>query len=597
MMAVARLGRPEAARRMRRMRRRVFAHDVHRWASGAPQRFGYGPIQLWPAIFAGARRRLLGYSGAVPPEQALPALHDYHAKRDFRATPEPPGEAGGGEPGGGEPGARWVIQLHAARRLHYDLRLEAGGVLVSWAVPKGPSYNPSVKRLAVHVEDHPLEYRHFEGTIPRGNYGAGAVIIWDEGSYRNLTMERGRPISVTEAVQKGHVSFWLQGKKLVGGWSLTRTGPDPATWALVKRADEMADRNRDITGEAPASVRTGRTVGEVREGGASSSPAAPARFLEPMLAQAEPLPAEPENATVLPADREGAWLFEPKLDGLRCLAVRNGQEVELWSRNQLSYSQRFPALVEAVRSLGAGNFVLDGEIVAMVDHRPDFAALQQGGSEEVEYWCFDLLWLLGTDLRHLAIEDRKSLLRQLLANGDHVKAVDALRGDPAELLAKACQDGWEGLVAKRSGSAYHGGRSADWRKLKCGGRQELVIGGFTEPRGTRSGFGALLLGYWEGGELRYAGKVGTGFSERTLQELSAKLAGLERLSSPFAGGAGEKGAHWVEPQLVADIAFSNWTKEGRLRHPRFLGLRTDKASRDVARELARLPVPLTRRRP
>ena len=210
------------------------------------------------------------------------------------------------------------------------------------------------------------------------------------------------------------------------------------------------------------------------------------------------------------------------------------------------------------RELAADNFVIDGEIVATVDGRPNFAALPQGRSEDAEYWCFDLMWLLGQDVRHLPIEERKGLLRQAVPEGQCLRVVPSLAGDPRQLMADACRDGWEGLVAKRAGSTYRSGRSGDWRKFKCTSRQELVIGGFTEPRGARSGFGALLLGYWEGGELRYAGKVGTGFDERTLRGLHERLVRLERSSSPFAGGAGEKGAHWAMPELVAEVEFSNW---------------------------------------
>ncbi len=317
---------------------------------------------------------------------------------------------------------------------------------------------------------------------------------------------------------------------------------------------------------------------------------APARFLAPMLAQAGTLPLSPEAQG---AGHPGAWLLEPKLDGLRCIAVRNGPEVSLWSRNRLPYNDRFPWLAAELASLAAGNFVLDGEVVAMVGGRPDFAGLQQGGAAQAQYWCFDLLWLLGRDVRHLAIEERKRLLSQLVGTGrGHIKLVEPLQGEPGQLLAKACEQGWEGLVAKRVGSAYRPGRSADWRKLKCGGRQEMVIGGFTAPRGARQGFGALLLGYWDGGRLRYAGKVGTGFSGATLKALSSQLALLERPSSPFAELVREKGARWAEPVLVAEVAFSNWTPDGRLRHPRFMGLRPDKPSRQVRREPAGPKVPL-----
>jgi bifunctional non-homologous end joining protein LigD len=542
---------------------------------------------------------------------AEPVLKDYRAKRDFGATPEPSGEA---EPAG-EDGHRWVIQQHSARRMHYDFRLEADGVLISWAVPKGPSYDPSVKRLAVKVEDHPLDYREFEGSIPRDNYGAGAVIVWDEGTYRNLTEKDSKPVPVTEAVEHGHVSVWLEGHKLKGGWSLTRFGSDATAWGLVKRKDEYADPAKDVTKDEPRSVKSGRTVEEVARDpdaqkwisnraqraaqeeqpgdggptGTGATPAggspqgfAPATFCEPMLAQADGPGSAGARGPL--HDRGGEWLFEPKLDGLRCLAVRNGKDVSLFSRNELSFNERFPSIARAVKALPATNIVLDGELVGMIDQRPDFGALQQGSAPDIEYWVFDMPWLLGQDLRHLPIEERKSLLAKAVPDGGPVRIVPTLEGKPGELFTDACERGWEGLVAKRARSLYRGGRSTDWRKLKCECGQEMVIGGFTEPQGSRDSFGALLLGYWEGDTLVYAGKVGTGFTRAVLHDLYKSLSGLERPSSPFAAGVVERGARWVQPELVAEVVFSNWTRDGRLRHPSFVRLRSDKASQDVVRE-------------
>ena len=519
-----------------------------------------------------------------------PALGEYRAKRSFDRTPEPPGVFL-------EPRAerRWVIQLHAARRLHYDFRLEAEGVLISWAVPKGPSYDPAVKRLAVRVEDHPLEYRNFEGAIPRGNYGAGGVIIWDEGTYRDLTTVEGRPSPLAEAVAAGHASFWLEGTKLVGGWSLTRF--DGANWALVKRRDERAAPARDVVSEQPRSVRSGRTLDEVvgdthdrppasapRVAGAIGGEMAAAAFISPMLAHNEPTGlAETPALLAAGAGGTGGWLYEPKLDGLRCLAVRNGDEVLLWSRNRLSFTGRFPTIVGALRRLPAVNFVIDAEVVGMVDGRSDFAALQQGKAP-VQLWAFDLPWLLGQDLRHLAIEQRKVLLAKTLTEGPELRLVHPLEGEPDELFKDACRRGWEGLVAKRAGSRYRAGRSLDWRKLKCGCRQELVVGGFTVPRGSREGFGALLLGYWDGGELAYAGKVGTGFSRAELDQLHRSLTALERARSPFRSQDRTEKARWVEPELVVEVEFGNWTPDGRLRHPRFIAVRPDKAAAEVHRE-------------
>ncbi|HUB72012.1 MAG TPA: non-homologous end-joining DNA ligase [Acidimicrobiales bacterium] len=299
-----------------------------------------------------------------------------------------------------------------------------------------------------------------------------------------------------------------------------------------------------------------------------------------MLAEASPPSRVPPPLRGSP----GEWLFEPKMDGLRCLAVRNGREVTLCSRNNLPFNSRFGVIASEVAALPAGNFVLDGEVVAFFEGRPDFAVLQQGNAASVEYWVFDLPWLLGRDLRHLPIEERKSLLAKAVPESEHVKVVGEISGAPQQLYDEACKAGWEGLVAKRAGSPYRAGRSPDWWKLKCGCRQEFVIGGFTAPGGSRTAFGALLLGYWQGDELAYAGKVGTGFNETTLSQLLARFVRLERPTSPFATRINEKLARWVDPELVAEVGFTNWTPEGRLRHPSFLGLRPDKVSRDVTRE-------------
>ena len=270
--------------------------------------------------------------------------------------------------------------------------------------------------------------------------------------------------------------------------------------------------------------------------------------------------------------RAGEWLFEPKLDGLRCLAVRNGRETYLfYLATSCRSTTRFPAIVSAVRALPASNVVLDGELVGMIERRPDFGALQHGSAADIEYWVFDMPWLLGQDLRHLPIEERKGLLVKAVPDGGPIRVVPTLDGEADQLFTAACAQGWEGLVAKRAGSVYRGGRSSEWRKLKCECRQEMVIGGFTEPQGSRESFGALLLGYWEGDALVYAGKVGTGFTRATLRELYKTLSGRERPSSPFVAGEVERGARWVEPELVAEVAFSNWTRDGRLRHPSFVG--------------------------
>ncbi len=516
---------------------------------------------------------------------AADRLREYRAKRDFARTAEPEGQAETAVADRESP--RFVVQKHAARRLHYDLRFEAEGVLISWAVPKGPSTDPKVKRLAVHVEDHPLDYASFEGTIASGEYGAGAVIVWDEGTYRNVTEKNGRPVSVVDAVAAGHLSVWLEGRKLRGGWSLTRTGSagDRESWILVKHNDEYADRSHDITADAPDSIVTGRSIDQVR-GDAHSAQWRPDRatWQPPMLAQ--PV-REPQDFRQL----EGpGWLYERKLDGLRCIAVRNDDQVELWSRNHQPFTARFPAVVAALAALPVGNFTIDGELVAFDGKRTSFARLQQPRpATPPELHVFDLLHLLGRDTTGLPLTDRQRLLAQALEGvGASVHVVQSVEGsNPKELLAAACQEEWEGLVAKRAESTYRAGRSPDWRKLKCSASQDLVVGGWTDPSGRRPGLGALLVGYYDDQEaLHYAGRVGTGFDDRELADLQATLAGLATDSSPFVDAEPVKGSHWARPELVVAVAFTEWTPDGRLRHPIFEGVRTDRDPAEIRRESA-----------
>lgn len=502
------------------------------------------------------------------------ALATYRAKRDFTKTAEPQT----GTPSA--TGPAFVVQKHAARRLHYDFRLEVDGVMPSWAVPKGPSYDPKAKRLAMHVEDHPLDYQDFEGTIPKGEYGGGSVIVWDAGTYRNITERHGRTVPMREAIDNGHVSVWLEGTKLHGGWSLTRTGrseEERDAWIMVKRRDEFAGAE-DVTETRPESVKSGRPIESI-ESTDETWTRARATWTPPMLAElAKQPPPDPDH-----------WVFERKLDGLRAVAVRNGDDVELWSRSHLSFTARFPRIVEALRDLPADNFTVDGEIVAYQGDATSFELLQRPGSTaEPVLEVFDVLHLLGNDATDLPLTDRKALIAQLLSGGTHLRAVQFETGDPAELLADACAHGWEGLIAKRADAPYRSGRSRDWLKLKCSAGQELVIGGWTDPRGTREHLGALLAGYHDAdGSLRYAGKVGTGFDRATLRQLAVELQPRALDTSPFSDLTRLKGAHWVTPDLVANFAFTEWTADGKLRHPRFQGLRPDKRAADVVREQPR----------
>ncbi|MGD9496523.1 MAG: DNA ligase D [Armatimonadota bacterium] len=523
-------------------------------------------------------------------------LREYRAKRDFAATPEPAGEVA-------EPGAapRFVVHEHRARSHHYDLRLEIDGVLVSWAVPKGPSYDPDVKRLAIRTEDHPLAYADFEGVIPEGQYGAGSVILWDHGTWRRAHEDKARP---AEGLAEGHLAMRLQGEKLRGDWALIRTGEQGGReqWLFFKMQGPDADPDLDITAQRPESVLTGRTIDEL----AHSSGPGPDKLFGglPQDQRANLIRAEqPEWIAPMLASltdepfSDPDWLFERKLDGERCLAFRRGEDVRLMSRNRRLINHAYPELVEAIAALEQDNFILDGEIVAFDEGRTSFALLQQRmhlvteaqarRSPVVVHYCvFDLLHLAGYDTTRLALRHRQALLTVHFRLREPLRPTDHRLADGEAFYEEACEAGWEGLVAKQASSPYESGRSRRWLKLKCVSQQEFVIGGWTDPSGARTGFGSLLLGYYEDGQLRYAGKVGTGFTERQLQEIGARLRELERDQSPFAPGEkSARGDHYVAPQLVAEVGYTEWTEAGSLRHPSFLGLRDDIDPEQVVREL------------
>ncbi|HEX6011807.1 MAG TPA: DNA ligase D, partial [Geminicoccaceae bacterium] len=514
---------------------------------------------------------------------AAALLDRYRARRDFARTPEP---AGGTAPGTGR---LFVVHKQAARRLHYDLRLELGGALKSWAVTRGPSLDPKDRRLAVHVEDHPLEYAVFEGVIPKGQYGGGTVMAWDKGAWR----PEGDPEAGYAA---GRLKFRLEGRKLRGGWTLVRMGSrrdrardarqDP--WLLIKERDPFAREGGHELPEDDRSVLSGRSMAEI----AAGTPAADRRV--PMPAFVKPQLATPAAA----APSGDGWLHELKHDGYRCqLRIEAGSAL-VRTRGGHDWTPRFARVAEAAAALPMSSALLDGEAVVLDEHGVSRfgllrRALEAGDTTAVSFYTFDLLFLDGEDLRGLPLRERKRRLEALLPRpgGGTVRYSDHVLGRGGELREAACRLGAEGLIAKRADAPYRSGRTTSWLKVKCTARQEVVVGGFTHVRGRRSGLGVLLVGTHEGGRrgLAFAGKVGTGWSEKEARQILAALEPLRRAESPFAAlpAPARRGARWVAPRLVAEVRFQEWTPDGRLRHARWVGLREDRAATMVRRE--RLP--------
>ncbi|MDP9603796.1 UNVERIFIED_ORG: bifunctional non-homologous end joining protein LigD [Variovorax paradoxus] len=530
---------------------------------------------------------------------ARKALARYHGKRDFSRTPEP---KAGGRRGKGTLG--FVIQKHHASHLHYDFRLELDGTLKSWAVPKGPCLDPGVKRMAVHVEDHPISYADFEGTIPPKQYGAGTVIVWDRGDW----LPDG---DARKALAAGKLKFELRGEKLHGHWTLVRMhgkgDESHEPWLLIKERDGEARAldDYDVVEEEPASVITGLGVDEVgqtpRKKAKAKGSSTPAKKEEPRKKKekaALPAVLEPQLATLAssPPSSPHEWLYELKFDGYRLLARINDKgKVRCFTRNGHDWSAKLPALVEAISKLGTRSAWLDGEItVDGPNGAPDFQALQnafdRGATSSIVYWLFDAPFLDGEDLRELPVEQRRARLAAVLAGRrlSPLRLSDAFEAAPRDLLAASARIGFEGIVAKRKGSPYVSRRSSDWIKLKNQQRQEFVIGGYTAPKGSRAGFGALLLGvYDEGsGRLRYCGNVGTGFDANRLADIKAKLDRLAVDDCPFEPVPRGVRAQWVRPSLVAEISFGEWTRENRVRQAVFQGLRSDKPAAEVRREHA-----------
>ncbi len=525
-----------------------------------------------------------------------PHLEDYRKKRDPARTPEP--FSGDARPAA-RPipaiGPRFVVQKHWARNMHFDLRLELDGALKSWAVPKGPSTRVEEKRLAVHVEDHPLEYADFEGVIPSGNYGAGSVIVWDRGWFRSF-----KPEDPLEQYARGKLELELFGFKLRGRWTLVRMGKKEKEWLLLKKADGAATDYEAIE-RYPESVVSGLTVEEMRD--PAGTLAALRERIRSLKAPKGGVPARKVSlmlATLAQRPPSGPdWCFEIKYDGVRAIASRREDEVQLIGRSGEDITGRYPEIAAGLRSLAVPWFLLDGEIVAEDEGgRPSFERLQARmgltrprdveaamARVPVRGLFFDCLGLEGHDLRGLPLVQRKELLARVLPPLGLVQRCDHVVGHGEAFFEAASEMGLEGIVAKRLTSTYSGRRSPDWIKVKCDRRQEFVIGGYTEPQGSRARFGALHVGLYEGTRLVYVTKVGTGFDTAALESIARALKPLARPTSPFeAGSPGGKGNHWVEPRLVCEIRFTEWTREGGLRHPAFLGLRPDKRPEECRRE-------------
>ena len=505
-------------------------------------------------------------------------LSRYRDRRDFDRSPEPRGGAASGG------GLRYAIQKHDARRLHYDLRLEHDGALLSWAVTKGPSLKPGDRRLAVRTEDHPLDYAGFEGVIPEG-YGAGTVMLWDRGSWRPLD-------DPEEGLEKGRLRFALEGERLTGEWTLARMDGEEGgreNWLLMKRKDEAAEA-ADPTRRWTVSVASGRGLDEIADHGETlgdesqeDADAAdsddPPRFVEPMLA----------TLVETPPSGEG-WEHEIKHDGYRLIAVVESGAARLHTRSGHDWTDRFGDLAEGFGALDLRDAVIDGEAVAAGQSgAPDFSTLQRAMSEggAVQAVVFDLLRLDGRDLRDRPLRERRERLRDLIGEGaGPIRFGDSIAADGAQVLERACDLGAEGVVSKRIDGRYRSGRSKSWLKSKCERQSEAVIGGYRESDKRGRAFASLLLGTFEEGRLVYRGRVGTGFSDADFESLGAALDQRRRDEPPFAEipSSARRGAVWVEPELVAQIRYTEITSDGAFRHPSFLGLREDKPARAVAAE-------------
>lgn len=560
-------------------------------------------------------------------------LTEYRRKRDFKKTREPSGE----KPTARRKGTlRFVIQKHAASHLHFDLRLELDGVMKSWAVPKGPSLDPKVKRLAMQVEDHPIDYNTFEGTIPKGEYGGGTVMLWDKGTYSPDKAVPGEDpeSAVREGLRKGDLKISFDGERLHGSFALVRMkfgdgSSGKPQWLLIKHRDDYA-ADSDVVADNMTSVTTGRTMEEIAEGrsrvwrsnrGSKKPTAKKSAASVPPISRVAKKPVaskrvaaatsatlktlEPMYASIGADIPSGDWTFEPKYDGIRILAFTTPDEVRLITRNGKDKAAQFPEIVEALEKIARRarrSFVLDGEVIALVDGEPArFQELQSrmhvketsaiekhSTSAPAALILFDIL-MDGDDvlIREPWTSRRDALVKRIgKLVDDRVRITESSPRRGGQMLAKAHRDGWEGVIAKKMDSRYEpGNRSRSWLKLKIEFRQEFVVGGFTEPRNSRSHIGALLLGYYDRDRFIYVGHTGGGFTQAGLGEMFKRLQPLEQKKSPFAEiPRTNERAHWVKPKVVVEVKFSEWTADRRLRQPIYLGVRDDKNARDVGRE-------------
>lgn len=541
------------------------------------------------------------------------ALEKYNEKRDFSKTKEPKGVKKSSKQA-----LRFVIQKHAASRLHYDFRLEIDGVLVSWAVPKGPSIDSADKRLAVQTEDHPMDYLDFEGTIPKGQYGGGIVMVWDIGTYHaegSTTLAADKRI-LRKQLKEGSLKVTLEGKKLKGSWHLVRMKGKDQQWLLMKSKDEFANDDEfepnsilsgldfegiektDAVWKSNKSDRNKDTISEaINEKVAEEKSArVPDKFMSADLENAVKLEKFPEKwrpqlATLADeAFDNDEWIFETKYDGYRALAQINNGDYKLISRNGNTFNIKFPSIIETLKSITA-DIILDGEVVVedskgksnfqWLQHFEDFPDKGQ-----LKFYVFDILYFAGFDLRKLALIDRKKILKAILPKKDNLIFSEHTVADGIKTFENAEKKDWEGIIAKKkTASYYENKRTKDWLKIKTDKQQEMVIVGFTDPQGSRIGLGALLCGYYKEDKLYFAGKVGTGFTETKLAALRTKLNRLERKTTALENPPKMSDVHWVSPKLVAQIRFAEWTESGSMRHPVYLGLRTDKDAKEVTMEV------------